>query len=136
MWDTAGLDGTPMPRASGFSPAVPQRPGGAAFQPGALPMMPMMPGSIITAGGASHPSDFEDRQARRLYLGGVPRGLVDFQIIGFMNQELVDKGLTEASSPWVVSATTLPEKNFCFIEFDTAEHATQAMALDGVLFQV
>ena len=53
-----------------------------------------------------------------------------------LHRQLVEKGLTDAACPWVVSATTMSEKNFCFIEFDTVEHATLGMALDGVVFEV
>jgi splicing factor U2AF subunit len=76
------------------------------------------------------------RQARRLYIGNMPFGVTDAEVISFFNEQLRELNVTsEGNGPPVVSAQVNSEKNFAFVEFRTPEEATACMGLDNIVFR-
>uniref|UniRef100_A0A1I8JN65 RRM domain-containing protein n=1 Tax=Macrostomum lignano TaxID=282301 RepID=A0A1I8JN65_9PLAT len=56
------------------------------------------------------------RQARRLYIGNIPFGVSEEQMMDFFNEQIN------------------LDKNFAFLEFRSVDETTQALALDGINF--
>lgn len=73
------------------------------------------------------------RQARRLYVGNIPFGCTDAELIEFFrsNMEILNF-IKEPGSPVLACQINL-DKNYAFLEFRTVEETSSAMALDGIL---
>lgn len=73
------------------------------------------------------------RQARRLYVGNIPFGCTDAELIEFFrsNMEMLNF-IKEPGSPVLACQINL-DKNYAFLEFRTVEETSSAMALDGIL---
>ena len=76
------------------------------------------------------------RQARRLYVGGIPFGMADDAIIDFFNYQMRVTGLAQAEGNPVIKVQINREKNFAFLEFRSVDETTQALAFNGINFQV
>ncbi|KXS18605.1 hypothetical protein M427DRAFT_132561 [Gonapodya prolifera JEL478] len=75
------------------------------------------------------------RQARRLYIGNIPFGCSEEQLVSFFNTNLVNMGLVASNvgNP-CMAAQINAEKNYAFVEFRTPPEASAAMAFDGITF--
>lgn len=73
------------------------------------------------------------RQARRLYVGNIPFGCTDDDMIEFFQTNMATCNfVTQPGNPVLACQINL-DKNFAFLEFRSVEETTAAMALDGVL---
>jgi len=72
------------------------------------------------------------RQARRLYVGNIPFGCTDDDMIEFFQTNMAACNfVTQPGNPVLACQINL-DKNFAFLEFRTVEETTSAMALDGI----
>uniref|UniRef100_A0A6G1SKC6 Splicing factor U2AF subunit n=1 Tax=Aceria tosichella TaxID=561515 RepID=A0A6G1SKC6_9ACAR len=73
------------------------------------------------------------RQARRLYVGNIPFGCTDLELMEFFRTNMeACNFIREPGSPILACQINL-DKNFAFLEFRTVEETSSAMALDGIL---
>lgn len=73
------------------------------------------------------------RQARRLYVGNIPFGCSDDDMIEFFQTNMTACNfLTQSGNP-VLACQINSDKNFAFLEFRSVEETSSAMALDGIL---
>lgn len=84
------------------------------------------------------PNAQQTRQARRIYVGGIPATSSEEHIKSFfddaMNRLLVSAGAANGSGIGsAVAVQVNHEKMFSFVEFRSHEEATTAMGLDGIL---
>jgi len=75
------------------------------------------------------------RQARRLYVGGIPFGMTDEAMMDFFNHQMRVTGLAQAEGNPVIAVQINLDKNFAFLEFRSVDETTQALAFDGISFQ-
>lgn len=75
------------------------------------------------------------RQARRLYVGGIPFGMTDEAMMDFFNNQMRMTGLAQAEGNPVIAVQINLDKNFAFLEFRSVDETTQALAFDGITFQ-
>ncbi|CAD7696278.1 unnamed protein product [Ostreobium quekettii] len=127
-------------------------PAAGAGAPQAAAAMPMVPTAVVPLGGTSFggvlpgavpntamiqpPSQQATRHARRVYVGGLPPTANEQSIATFFSHALAAVGGT-SSGPGnaVVNVYINREKNFAFVEFRTVEETSNAMALDGIMFE-
>lgn len=74
------------------------------------------------------------RQARRLYIGGVPFGATEEAMMEFFNQQMHMAGLSTGPGNPVLAVQINLDKNFAFLEIRSVEEASQALAFDGINF--
>ncbi|KAL1289223.1 hypothetical protein HN51_057814 [Arachis hypogaea] len=76
------------------------------------------------------------RHARRVYVGGLPPLTNEQTIAAFFSQVMITIGGNSAGAgDSVVNVYINHEKKFAFVEMRTVEEASNAMALDGIIFQ-
>lgn len=79
------------------------------------------------------------RQARRLYVGNMPFGVTEEEVMEFFNQQMHLAGLAQAAGNPVLACQgggmVNLDKNFAFLEFRSIDEATQAIAFDGINFK-
>ena len=75
------------------------------------------------------------RQARRLYIGNIPFGVAEEEMISFFNQQMHISGLAQTTGNPVLACQINIDKNFAFLEFRSIDETTQAMAFDGINFK-
>ena len=75
------------------------------------------------------------RQARRVYVGNIPFGVSEEQMVEFFNQQMHLSGLAQAAGNPVLACQINIDKNFAFLEFRSIDETTQAMAFDGINFK-
>ncbi|XP_053949693.1 splicing factor U2AF 50 kDa subunit-like [Anastrepha ludens] len=75
------------------------------------------------------------RQARRLYVGNIPFGVTEDEMMEFFNQQMHLTGLAQAAGSPVLACQINLDKNFAFLEFRSTDETTQAMAFDGINFK-
>ncbi|XP_068323689.1 splicing factor U2af large subunit B-like [Pyrus communis] len=136
---TSGFDMAPpawsvLPNASvsGQLSGIPQTMPGVVQNSlpfGALHMaLPLMPAQAMTQQATRH--------ARRVYVGGLPPLANEQTIATFFSQVMAAIGRNSVgSSDAVVNVYINHEKKFAFVEMRTVEEASNAMALDGILFE-
>jgi len=112
-------------QAAGQIPStiMPEAGGNPAIAAAAVPVV----GSTIT------------RQARRLYVGNMPFGVTEEEVMEFFNQQMHLAGLAQAAGNPVLACQgggmVNLDKNFAFLEFRSIDEATQAIAFDGINFK-
>jgi len=74
------------------------------------------------------------RQARRLYIGGVPFGATEDAMMEFFNQQMHMAGLATGPGNPVLAVQINLDKNFAFLEIRSVDEATSALAFDGINF--
>lgn len=74
------------------------------------------------------------RQARRLYIGGVPFGATEEAMMEFFNQQMHMAGLATGPGNPVLAVQINLDKNFAFLEIRSVDEATAALAFDGINF--
>ncbi|CAB4060252.1 U2AF2 [Lepeophtheirus salmonis] len=72
------------------------------------------------------------RQARRLYVGNIPSGVSEEEMMNFFNQKMHSLTLAQADGNPIFACHINLEKNFAFMEFRSTDEATYAMGFDGV----
>lgn len=75
------------------------------------------------------------RQARRLYVGNIPFGVSEEEMMDFFNQQMHLSGLAQAEGNPILASQVNLDKNFAFLEFRSIDETTQAMAFDGINFK-
>lgn len=71
-----------------------------------------------------------------MYVGGLPPTVNEKQISSFFSHALAAVGgNTAGPGESVVNVYINREKNFAFLEFRTVEECSNAMALDGIMFE-
>merc|ERR1712203_311865 len=75
------------------------------------------------------------RQARRLYVGNIPFGVSEEEMMDFFNQQMHLSGLAQAEGSPILASQVNLDKNFAFLEFRSIDETTQAMAFDGINFK-
>lgn len=73
------------------------------------------------------------RQAKRLYVGQIPFGIEEKPMADFFNATMEQMRLADTTP--VLAVQINHDKNYAFVEFQTPEQATSAMAFDGIMFQ-
>lgn len=122
-------------RTSGFDMAPP----GAAVVAGAG-APGLVPGVSQPVPGVFPMAPFANaqatRHARRVYVGGLPPLENEQTIATFFSQVMAAiGGNTAGPGDAVVNVYINHEKKFAFVEMRTVEEASNAMALDGILFE-
>uniref|UniRef100_T1JHC7 U2 snRNP auxiliary factor large subunit n=1 Tax=Strigamia maritima TaxID=126957 RepID=T1JHC7_STRMM len=75
------------------------------------------------------------RQARRLYVGNIPFGVTEEEMMDFFNQQMHVAGLAQALGNPILACQINLDKNFAFLEFRSIDETSQAMAFDGINFK-
>ncbi|XP_023756974.1 splicing factor U2af large subunit B isoform X5 [Lactuca sativa] len=135
---TSGFDMAPpsaatMPGAVGQVTDAPQAMPGMfqnmfPFGAAQLGGLPMMPAQAMTQQATRH--------ARRVYVGGLPPLANEQTIATFFSHIMTAIGGNSAGpGDAVVNVYINHEKKFAFVEMRTVEEASNAMALDGIIFE-
>lgn len=93
-------------------------------------MMPDTPQAAVPVVGSSI-----TRQARRIYVGNIPFGFSEQEMIDFFNQQMHLSGLAQAEGNPILACHINRDKNFAFLECRSTDETTQAMAFDGINFK-
>ncbi|XP_073129947.1 splicing factor U2af large subunit A-like isoform X2 [Henckelia pumila] len=141
---TSGFDmappGTLLPNVADVSPAVTaQIPGTGPAIPGMFPnMLPLMSGQFgaLPVMPIQAMTQQATRHARRVYVGGLPPSANEQTVGTFFNHVMSATG-GNAAGPGdaVVNVYINYEKKFAFVEMRSVEEASNAMALDGIIFE-
>jgi len=75
------------------------------------------------------------RAAKELYIGNIPQGMPIMTVIDKVNTILVDMGATIMPGKPIVSGWLGGEGQFAFVEFRTPEECSNALSLNGYLFE-
>ncbi|XP_060523050.1 splicing factor U2AF 50 kDa subunit [Cylas formicarius] len=75
------------------------------------------------------------RQARRIYVGNIPFGVTEEEMMEYFNQQMHLSGLAQAAGNPVLACQINLDKNFAFLEFRSIDETSQAMAFDGINFK-
>ncbi|KAK1378768.1 Splicing factor U2af large subunit [Heracleum sosnowskyi] len=132
-FDMAPTVATTMPGAPGQQPEVPQAMPGMfqnmfPFGTAQMGAVPMMPAQAMTQQATRH--------ARRVYVGGLPPLANEQTIATFFSHIMTAIGGNSAGpGDAVVNVYINHEKKFAFVEMRTVEEASNAMALDGIMFE-
>lgn len=90
--------------------------------------------TAATAAAASSRAEHQ-RAARELYIGNIPQGMPIITLIDRINTILVDMGATTMPGKPILSGWFGGEGQFAFLEFRTAQECSNAMSLNGYLFE-
>lgn len=132
-FDMAPPAATTLPGAAGQPPDVPQAMPGMfqnmfPFGTAQLGALPLMPAQAMTQQATRH--------ARRVYVGGLPPLANEQTIATFFSHIMTAIGGNSAGpGDAVVNVYINHEKKFAFVEMRTVEEASNAMALDGIMFE-
>ncbi|KAJ4762514.1 Splicing factor U2AF subunit [Rhynchospora pubera] len=115
----------------GQLPGVPAIPGmlpNMLSLPGQFPALQMMPVQAMTQQATRH--------ARRVYVGGLPPTANEQSVAIFFNQVMnAIGGNTAGPGDAVLNVYINHDKKFAFVEMRSVEEASNAMALDGIIFE-
>eukprot|EP01025_Chloroclados_australasicus_P030103 TRINITY_DN30151_c0_g1_i1.p3 TRINITY_DN30151_c0_g1~~TRINITY_DN30151_c0_g1_i1.p3 ORF type:complete len:372 (-),score=76.95 TRINITY_DN30151_c0_g1_i1:706-1779(-) len=81
------------------------------------------------------PTQQATRHARRIYVGGLPITATEQSIATFFNHAMAAVEGTTHTGDCVINVYIDHEKKFAFVEFRTVEECSNAMALDGIMFE-
>lgn len=119
-----------IPPVGGAPPPISQLPGAVQVTPEVIAT------AGIGGGIASGPNQQATRHARRIYMGGLPPSAHEDTISDFLSNALAAVGGTTAGpGTCCVNVYVNHDKKFAFVELRTVEEASNAMALDGILFE-
>lgn len=93
-------------------------------------LMPDTPQAAVAVVGSSI-----TRQARRIYVGNLPFGFTETEMIDFFNQQMHLNGLAQAEGNPMLACHINRDKNFAFLECRSIDETTTAMAFDGINFK-
>eukprot|EP00246_Nothoceros_aenigmaticus_P018117 TRINITY_DN9373_c0_g2_i1.p1 TRINITY_DN9373_c0_g2~~TRINITY_DN9373_c0_g2_i1.p1 ORF type:complete len:430 (+),score=93.92 TRINITY_DN9373_c0_g2_i1:439-1728(+) len=124
-----GSNLSPLGQMSGMSqPMAGVFPGMFSFGGTQFGGLPSMPAQAMTQQATRH--------ARRVYVGGLPPMANEQTIATFFSQVMAAVGgNTAGPGDAVVNVYINQEKKFAFVEMRTVEEASNAMALDGIIFE-
>ncbi|XP_072971775.1 splicing factor U2af large subunit A-like isoform X1 [Typha angustifolia] len=113
----------------GAAPAIPGMfPNVFSLAAGQLPTLPLMPVQAMTQQATRH--------ARRVYVGGLSPTANEQSVATFFSQVMsAIGGNTAGPGDAVVNVYINHEKKFAFVEMRSVEEASNAMALDGIIFE-
>ncbi|GMH24117.1 hypothetical protein Nepgr_025960 [Nepenthes gracilis] len=113
----------------GLTPAVPGMfPSMLPLAAGQLGALPVMPVQAMTQQATRH--------ARRVYVGGLPPTANEQSVATFFSHVMaMIGGNTAGPGDAVVNVYINHEKKFAFVEMRSVEEASNAMALDGIIFE-
>ncbi|XP_042382754.1 splicing factor U2af large subunit A-like isoform X2 [Zingiber officinale] len=122
-------DATAAGQLSGATPVIPGIfPNMFPLAAGQIPTFPMMPVQAMTQQATRH--------ARRVYVGGLPPSANEQSVAIFFSQVMFAiGGNTAGPGDAVVNVYINHEKKFAFVEMRSVEEASNAMALDGIIFE-
>ncbi|XP_073038165.1 splicing factor U2af large subunit A-like isoform X5 [Primulina eburnea] len=138
---TSGFDMAPpvalLPNAAaanagqmlGTTPAIPGMfPNMLPLAPGQFGALPLMPVQAMTQQATRH--------ARRVYVGGLPPSANEQSVATYFSHVMsAIGGNTAGPGDAVVNVYINHEKKFAFVEMRSVEEASNAMALDGIMFE-
>ncbi|MCL7037393.1 hypothetical protein MKW94_012021 [Papaver nudicaule] len=134
--------GSKSKRQSGFNMGPPSldgvAPGGPPPTiPNVFPnMMPSPPGMLGTLHTMPAQTQQATRQAKRVYVGGLSPMANEQSVATFFSQVMAAVGgNTAGPGDAVVDVYINHEKKFAFVEMRSVEEASNAMALDGIIFE-
>lgn len=93
-------------------------------------LMPETPQAAVAVVGSSI-----TRQARRVYVGNLPFGFTETEMIDFFNQQMHLNGLAQAEGNPILACQINRDKNFAFLECRSIDETTNCMAFDGINFK-
>jgi len=67
------------------------------------------------------------RQARRLYVGNIPFGVTEEQMMSFFNEQMTVTGLTQAEGQAIIAVQINLDKNFAFLEVGTLSYTSLSL---------
>ncbi|XP_070669238.1 splicing factor U2af large subunit A isoform X4 [Malus domestica] len=113
----------------GTSPTIPGMfPNMFPLSTGQFAPLPVMPVQAMTQQATRH--------ARRVYVGGLPPTANEQSVATFFSQVMAAiGGNTAGPGDAVVNVYINHEKKFAFVEMRSVEEASNAMALDGIIFE-
>ncbi|CDP02820.1 unnamed protein product [Coffea canephora] len=116
-------------QVTGAAPAVPGVfPNMFSLPTGQLGALPVMPVQAMTQQATRH--------ARRVYVGGLPPTANEQSVATFFSHVMsAIGGNTAGPGDAVVNVYINHEKKFAFVEMRSVEEASNAMALDGIIFE-
>lgn len=135
---TSGFDMVPPGAAIVAGAGAPGLvPGVSQPVPGVFPMVPFANAQFGVSNMAVQAmAQQATRHARRVYVGGLPPLENEQTIATFFSQVMAAiGGNTAGPGDAVVNVYINHEKKFAFVEMRTVEEASNAMALDGILFE-
>merc|ERR1719385_348551 len=74
------------------------------------------------------------RQARRIYVGNIPFGFSEQEMIDFFNQQMHLSGLAQAEGNPILACHINRDKNFAFLECRSTDETTQTLWQPEFLF--
>lgn len=83
---------------------------------------------------ATSTSGIVTRQARRMYVGNLPFGTREQDVMDFFNHQMRKAGLTMAEGNPVISVQINTEKAFAFVEMRSVDETSKAMGFDSLDF--
>eukprot|EP00798_Chlamydomonas_sp_ICE-L_P031080 gene31080-6206_t len=75
------------------------------------------------------------KNAKRLYVGGIPLDSTEAELRGYLEEVISKARIPVAPGNAVISFKITQDKGFAFIEFRSAEEATNALCLDGLSYK-
>ncbi|XP_010244306.1 PREDICTED: splicing factor U2af large subunit B-like isoform X3 [Nelumbo nucifera] len=114
-----------------------QMPGTTPTIPGMFPNMFPLPGQFgVPVMPVQAMTQQATRHARRVYVGGLPPTANEQSVATFFSQVMAAiGGNTAGPGDAVVNVYINHEKKFAFVEMRSVEEASNAMALDGIIFE-
>ncbi|XP_010238506.1 splicing factor U2af large subunit A isoform X2 [Brachypodium distachyon] len=130
----SGFDQGPSQTISIAAPSV--TPGLLPAVPAAIPAMLPNMFNIPIAGQPQAMTQQATRHARRVYVGGLPPSANEQTVAIYFNHVMAAIGGNAAGlGDAVVNVYINHDKKFAFVEMRSVEEASNAMALDGILFE-
>ncbi|KAH9711508.1 splicing factor U2af large subunit B [Citrus sinensis] len=125
----AGAAAAAAGQIPGANPAIPGMfPNMFPLATGQFGALPVMPVQAMTQQATRH--------ARRVYVGGLPPTANEQSVATFFSQVMAAiGGNTAGPGDAVVNVYINHEKKFAFVEMRSVEEASNAMALDGIIFE-
>lgn len=107
------------------------------YGPGRCPPPPELgiPQALI-AGSFPPSGQAGQRQAKRIYVGGIEESMTEQYLLEFFNKTMHERGLvSEAEGPGdpIQGVQVHAEKQFAFLEFRSMEEAASALSLDNIM---
>ncbi|XP_052727266.1 splicing factor U2af large subunit A isoform X4 [Vigna angularis] len=115
---------------TGANPAIP------GMFPNMFPLATNQPFSALPVMPVQAMTQQATRHARRVYVGGLPPTANEQSVATFFSQVMAKiGGNTAGPGDAVVNVYINHDKKFAFVEMRSVEEASNAMALDGIIFE-
>ncbi|KAL1292494.1 hypothetical protein HN51_053092 [Arachis hypogaea] len=115
---------------TGANPAIP------GMFPNMFPLATSQPFSALPVMPVQAMTQQATRHARRVYVGGLPPTANEQSVATFFSQVMAKiGGNTAGPGDAVVNVYINHDKKFAFVEMRSVEEASNAMALDGIIFE-